>query len=74
MPERRLEIEARLQCPVCRGVPFLLYRRETRPDSGIFENVLWPNTDTPSPVRINPPASATLTCPADGAVLVRVAA
>lgn len=44
---RRMELDAKLRCPACQGVPFLVYRRQNaQPDGTLlssYEHVLWPN-------------------------------
>lgn len=49
MAERKLEIEANLQCPKCNGIPYRLYRRQVAAGSDIFEHVLWPGPDGSTP-------------------------
>lgn len=34
------EVESRLICPECHGVPFVIYRKQTRPGSDIYINDL----------------------------------
>ena len=64
-----LEREATLRCPTHKDAVYLLYRRRTRPESPVFEHVLWPATpDIPPPV-----SSSTLICPRCSASLVRSA-
>lgn len=54
MTEPRLEVEADLVCPKCQGHPFRLYRRETKPESGIFTHQLWPTDPSiPPPVSVS---------------------
>lgn len=59
MPDRRLELDAVLRCPTCRGVPYRVFRRQVSPGSPVFEHVLWP-TD---PAVLPPTDSARLQCP-----------
>ena len=67
MPDRRMEIEAKLLCRKCNAYPFTLYRVETRPDSGIWTNTLWPaSPDVPPPI-------GEALCPTCRGALVRVA-
>ncbi len=50
MPD--LELDSLLRCPTCRGVPFRVYRRRVKPESPVWESVLWPaHPDVPPPVR-----------------------
>jgi hypothetical protein len=67
MPERRQEIEARLHCATCGASPYTLYRRETRPGSGVYENVLEAAT------RDVPLTTSAPICPVCGGPLRRVA-
>ena len=69
MPDRKMEVEARMTCPKCGGVPYILYRRQREPDSDIFENVLWPAPDS----KARPPTSPTPNCPDCDVQLVRKA-
>ena len=68
-----IDLDSVLKCPTCGGTPYRVYRRQVRRADGspgdAMESVLWP-TDP----GVMPPASMErVTCPADGAVLRRVA-
>lgn len=46
MSDPRLEVEARLTCPVCKHAPFVLWRRQViqkdgTPSPDVWQNVLW---------------------------------
>ena len=73
MSERRLELDARLQCPQCGGVPYLVYRRQHAQADGTllpsFEHILWPTHPA-----LHPPAQPErMLCPACRTELRRVA-
>jgi len=68
MSDVRLEVEARFRCGTCNGTPYKLYRRNTAEHPEIFTHVVWPTAED-----IPPPLTPTLTCPVDGAPLVREA-
>lgn len=65
-----MEREALLKCRDCGGTPYTLYRRQTKPDSAVYENVLWPNSP-----NVMPPANPErMICPECRTELVRVPA
>jgi uncharacterized protein YbaR (Trm112 family) len=71
--DRRVELESKLQCPKCSGVPFLVYRRQNQqPDGQLlpsYETVLWPNGSGVLP----PQHGEKITCRDCRVELVRVA-
>lgn len=62
-PERRLERDSVLRCPRCKGIPYVIFRRQNMERSGelrqSFQTVPWPahpNIDPPQhPERIECP-------------------
>ena len=69
MPDLRLEREALLKCPQCGGTPYTLWRRQVKPESPVYENLLWPNSaDVPPPAR-----GDQVVCPTCGVACRRVA-
>ena len=68
MPERALELEAKLECPKCAGVPYYLYRRQIVAGGPVWEHVLWAGQQGIVPPPADP---AKIVCPQCGVELVR---
>ena len=51
----RLDVEARLVCPSCHGVPYLLIRRPVSPGSPIHQHDLSPQHGAPIPASTSAP-------------------
>lgn len=59
MNDARIEVEAILWCPSCRGTPYRLFRREVPGGTGVFTHQLWPTSSDILP----PTDPTTMRCP-----------
>lgn len=68
MAETKMEVEASLVCPMCRGIPYRIYRRQVAQGSDVFVNDLRSGPDGEIDV---PDDKTDLRCPNCDVALIR---
>jgi hypothetical protein len=67
MSERKTDKECDFYCAKCKKSPYRLFRRQVKPGSDVFENLIWPAESGVAP----PENMSNLVCPKCKTALVR---